>query len=160
MLKPPLANSKITLKKNEPFIVVLPSAQILKLFSHNQIFSFHISSAKNGLGEEPDSFKTPRGWHYVRVKIACSKETTYFNARRPSQNRTDITTRILWLKGLEAHNHHPKKHSMLRYIYCHGVPYSFLKKPISKGCINMASNDIEKLYDLIPKYCKIYIAKD
>ena len=160
MQKLPSANSKITLKLNEPFIIVLPSLQVLKLFIHNKVYSFHISTAKNGLGEAHNSYKTPRGWHYVRAKITCSDDTIYLKGRRPSLQKTDITSKILWLKGLETHNHNPKEHSMLRYIYCHGVPYSFLKSPISKGCINMAPIDIEKLYSLIPKYCKFYIAKD
>ena len=160
MQKRPLASLKITLKKNEPFIIVLPSLLILRLYTQDSVYNFHISTAKNGLGEQLNSYKTPRGWHYVRAMISCSDATPYFRGRRPTYTPTDIVSRILWLQGLEEHNHHAKSHSMLRYIYCHGVPYSFLKSPISKGCINMQPKDIKKLYTLLPKYCKLYIDKD
>ena len=120
--------------------------------------TFHISSAKNGLGEEHNSFKTPRGWHYIRAVIGKNQpQNTYYKSRRAQLNHSDISGRILWLKGLEKHNHSPKNHSMLRYIYIHGVPHRFIKTPISQGCINMRNQDIAKLSEVIPKYCKVYI---
>ena len=36
---------------------------------------FHISTAKNGFGETRNSFKTPRGWHYIRATIGRGLET-------------------------------------------------------------------------------------
>src|SRR3989344_2871826 len=50
-----------------------------------ELCSYLISTAKNGLGEERGSEKTPRGWHIIRAKIGedCLPNTV-FVARRPT----------------------------------------------------------------------------
>lgn len=145
------------LKKNEPLIVVLGGSQILKYIGPEGNFSYHISTAKNGFGEVLNSYKTPRGWHYIRAIIGTNNPiNTHYTGRKITE-KSHISGRILWLCGLEPHNHHPKKHSMKRYIYIHGVPKPFLKTPSSKGCINMRNCDIFHLTKILTKYCKVYI---
>lgn len=145
------------LKPNEGWIVVLGRSQLLKLYTPSFSKTYHISTAKNGYGEALDSYKTPRGWHYIRAVIGKNnpKHVTY-RGRRISKN-SHISGRILWLCGLEKHNHTPKQHSMKRYIYIHGVPHPFKKTPISHGCINMRNEDIFELTQCLPKYCKVLI---
>lgn len=147
-----------SLKKHEPAMFILGTSQLLVYVHNGTKRQFHITTGANGFGETHNSFKTPRGWHYIRAKIGVSlPKNTYFSARRPSNTTTDISSRILWLCGIESHNHQPKQHSMLRYIYIHGTPKPFLKRPQSLGCINMRNQDISALALLIPSYCKVYI---
>ena len=148
----------MVLKAYEPFIYISTRSQLLKLYKNNTSITYHISTSKNGLGEELNSFKTPRGWHYIRAIIGKENPiNTFYKARRIAHTPTDISGRILWLCGLNVKNHSPATHSMLRYIYIHGVSNKFLTSPISNGCINMRNQDIMNLTNIIPKYCKVYI---
>ena len=149
----------ILLKKDESFIVVNGRMQTLTLYTPNKRFLYHISSAEKGFGEQINSYKTPRGWHYIRVSIGESNPiNSYYKSRRLSKIKSDICGRILWLKGLElGKNHLNNHHSMKRYIYIHGTQKQFLKQPISYGCINMSNKDIAQLSNKIPKYCKVLI---
>src|SRR5262249_61098950 len=81
--------------------------------------TYKISSAKNGLGCELQSRKTPTGTLRVAVKIGagCARGTV-FRRRLPSgelwssdpsnplsrSSEDLILTRILWLAGCEPHN--------------------------------------------------------
>jgi L,D-transpeptidase catalytic domain len=58
-----------------------------------------------------------------------------------------VTTRIIWLRGLEAQNAHAFK----RCIYIHGTPEEKkIGRPASYGCIRMKASDIAALYDRVP----------
>lgn len=126
---------------------------------------YSISSAKNGVGEQNGSFRTPRGRHVVRAKIGAGQPVnTVFVERRPTgetytpelarQNpgRDWILTRILWLSGLErGYNRLGKVDTMRRAIYIHGSPDTAdMGKPGSRGCIRMHNRDIVELFDLVP----------
>jgi hypothetical protein len=157
MFKPIFPPSKVTLKQHEPHIIISGSSQLLTYTSPTTKKHFHISTAKNGFGETLNSFKTPRGWHYIRATIGMGVATnTCFLGRRAHLD-TNISGRIMWLRGLESFNHDPHIHSMLRYIYIHGTPLPFKTRPISQGCINMRNQDIVQLSLIIPSYCKVFI---
>ena len=126
---------------------------------------YSISSAKNGVGEENGSFRTPRGRHLVRAKIGAGQPVnTVFVERRPTgetyspelarkhPGRDWILTRILWLSGLErGYNRMGKVDTMRRAIYIHGSPDTAdMGKPGSRGCIRMRNRDIVELFDLVP----------
>lgn len=153
------AFAKPTLSKSESLIVIFGRSQTLHLIQNKVILSFHISTGLKGFGEEANSFKTPRGWHYIRCIIGLGLPIdTAYRSRRPTKCASDISSRILWLCGLEqGFNHNNPSHSMNRYIYIHGTSKLFLKHPISEGCINMRNSDIEKLTNMLPPYCKVYI---
>ena len=58
-----------------------------------------------------------------------------------------MTTRIIWLRGLEAQN----AHAFQRGIYIHGTPQEkTIGRPASYGCIRMKSSDVAALYDRVP----------
>ena len=131
----------------------------------NIIKRYSISSAKNGVGEENGSFRTPRGRHLVRAKIGAGQPVnTVFVERRPTgetyspelarqhPGRDWILTRILWLSGLErGYNRMGKVDTMRRAIYIHGSPDTAdMGKPGSRGCIRMHNRDIVELFDLVP----------
>ncbi|HXQ02620.1 MAG TPA: L,D-transpeptidase family protein, partial [Candidatus Udaeobacter sp.] len=61
--------------------------------------------------------------------------------------RDPVTTRIIWLRGLEAQN----AHAFQRCIYIHGTPQEkTIGRPASYGCIRMKSSDVAALYDRVP----------
>jgi lipoprotein-anchoring transpeptidase ErfK/SrfK len=126
---------------------------------------YAISSAKNGVGEQNGSFRTPRGRHIVRAKIGAGAPfNTVFVERRPTgetyspelakrhPRRDWILTRILWLSGLErGYNRLGQVDTMRRAIYIHGSPDTAdMGKPGSRGCIRMHNRDIVDLFDLVP----------
>jgi lipoprotein-anchoring transpeptidase ErfK/SrfK len=126
---------------------------------------YSISSARNGVGEQNGSFRTPRGRHIVRAKIGAGAPfNTVFVERRPTgetyspdlakrhPGRDWILTRILWLSGLErGYNRLGQVDTMRRAIYIHGSPDTAdMGKPGSRGCIRMHNRDIVELFDLVP----------
>ncbi|RFC44808.1 MAG: Lipoprotein-anchoring transpeptidase ErfK/SrfK [Verrucomicrobia bacterium] len=120
-----------------------------------EVARFPISTSRFGLGDRLGSYATPLGLLQVAAKIGQSvREGTVFKQRRPTgevlppnaPGRDPIVTRIIWLRGLEAQNHN----SYGRYIYIHGTPEEkLLGKPVSWGCIRMASKDVVKVFEAI-----------
>lgn len=148
------------------FIKIDIQTQRLILFKNDRPSkSYPISSAKNGLGEEKNSFKTPRGKHIIRAKIGHNvPKLAVFKARRwtgeicfaenfaQEPERDWILTRILWLSGCErGKNRLGNVDTMQRYIYIHGTPeLNQLGTPVSHGCIRMDNDDLIELFDLVP----------
>jgi lipoprotein-anchoring transpeptidase ErfK/SrfK len=129
-----------------------------------KIKSYQISTAKNGVGQEKNSFCTPLGKHIIRAKIGSGQPVnTIFIRRRPTgeiytpelseryPERDWILTRILWLSGCEpGFNRLGSVDTMRRYIYIHGSPDTInIGKPGSIGCIRMLNTDLLELYDLV-----------
>ena len=69
--------------------------------------------------------------------------------RRLEASRQLITSRILWLRGLEAGvNRGGEVDSFDRYIYIHGTNHEDrLGKPMSAGCVEMRNLDVIELCD-------------
>lgn len=120
-----------------------------------------ISTASNGLGELASSNRTPQGLHRVVRKFGAGiPPFGIFKARqftgeiaRPNSGTGDlITSRILWLDGLERGvNQGEGRDSMQRGIYIHGTAEeTSLGKPSSHGCIRMYNADIIRLYEQVP----------
>ncbi len=148
-----------------------------KLFLYdNQILicSYDISTAKNGLGEQEGSYKTPQGLHQIHQKIGDgAPANTVFIGRKPTgeiyseklakenPERRWILTRILQLDGLEeGKNRGGDVDTLKRYIYIHGVPDSIpMGISASIGCIQMHNNDIIDLYDRVDVDTEVLIVK-
>lgn len=137
------------------------------------VFEAAVSTGRKGVGEEPDSERTPRGWHCVRAKIGAGcPENTVFVGRRPTgeiyspelarrfPERDWILTRILWLSGLEpGKNRLGRVDTMRRYIYLHGCPDSEpMGVPASHGCIRMRNRDIIELFERVSAGTRVEIA--
>ena len=71
-----------------------------------------------------------------------------------------ITTRILWLEGLEPGlNQGNNVDSHERYIYIHGTAnQATIGEPASCGCIHLADADLIPLFDLLPSGTLVWIA--
>ena len=157
----------------EKYLKILPKYQKLQVIVDNIItYDYMISTAYNGLGEEINTGKTPRGWHQIRAKIGASLPiNSVFVGRRPTgelysaelrqqyPDRDWILTRILWLSGLEVgKNIMEQVDTMRRLIYIHGCPAeNKMGIPLSKGCIRMHNEDIVELFDIVDVGTKIYI---
>ncbi|MXY14476.1 MAG: L,D-transpeptidase [Proteobacteria bacterium] len=124
--------------------------------------SYPVSTSRYGTGEEQDSCKTPRGVHCVAEKIGgdagvaeifrSRKRTHQIAEIESGETRTDqehITTRILWLAGLEEGvNQGGGVDSHGRYIYIHGThEEGLIGQPASIGCVRMKNLDVMDLYD-------------
>lgn len=147
-------------------IIVSVKKQQLQIFNDSHlVFTYAVSTSKNGVGQQEGSEQTPLGWHKVRAKIGMDCPiNTVFVSRRPSgeiynpslkkqyPNRDWILTRILWLSGLEVgKNRLGSVDTMRRYIYIHGMPDDKdINVPNSRGCINMRNKDIIQLFDITP----------
>lgn len=152
------------------FIKILSKTQNLLLFSGLDdsepcIKSYKISTSRFGLGEEKNSFCTPRGLHIVRAMIGRNSPiNTHFIGRRVVKKNTidqdPITSRIIWLSGLEiGFNRLGNRDTMSRYIYIHGTPYeNEIGNPVSIGCVRMRNVEVIELFDLVIVGTKVLIA--
>lgn len=148
------------MSKNK-FIYISTKTQRLDCFEQDTLVkSCFISTAKNGLGEQMGSEKTPRGWHRIHSIIGKEAEiNSVFVARKWTgelytsglaatfPDRDWILTRIIQLDGLEpGRNKNGQVDSLQRFIYIHGTPETTdIFKPGSHGCIRMHNKDMVDL---------------
>jgi L,D-transpeptidase YbiS len=136
-------------------VVIDSRTQSLKLFQGAEtLFEAPVSTSRFGLGFENGSHKTPTGKFCIHQKIGGEMPAgTVFKGRRPVTNPVDasleqdlITSRILWLDGIEEQNAQTKE----RYIYIHGTNHEdLIGQPASSGCIRMRNSDVIQLFDKV-----------
>jgi lipoprotein-anchoring transpeptidase ErfK/SrfK len=122
---------------------------------------YPVSTSKYGIGSEANSYKTPLGLHRIENKIGHGAEAnTIFKARRNTGRKAiintpgsgdSITSRIMWLKGLEPGKNSGKGiDSYQRYIYIHGTrEENKIGQVASYGCIRMYNKDVIELFDRV-----------
>jgi L,D-transpeptidase YbiS len=124
--------------------------------------TYPISSSRFGLGSEGGSMKTPLGKFRVAEKIGRGAPAgTIFKSRvalKPGEplpaTEDFVTSRILWLDGLEEHNANTRD----RFIYIHGTKHeNKIGNPDSHGCIRMRNDDVIELFDLVDKDTAVVI---
>ena len=126
------------------------------------------STSRFGIGQKEGSNGTPLGLHRIAEKIGGGWPAgTVFKGRQPigytwkGLPEAKITTRILWLEGLEPGiNRGGNVDSHARYIYIHGTgDQTSIGKPMSCGCIHLADADLVPLFDWLPSGTLVWIAK-
>ncbi len=156
-----------------PVIVVDIPQQRLTLYQHLQaVRQYPISTSRYGVGEQSGSNRTPLGFHRVKRKIGADAQLgTIFKARvntgrlakiesRAKPTGDDfVTTRILWLEGLEpGKNAGGDVDSFHRYIYIHGThEEGLIGRPASHGCIRMRNADVVDLFERVPRNTVVWI---
>lgn len=149
------------LADERPFVVIDSTRQRLHWIDIDDDNSrdYPVSTAANGMGNRVDSYKTPFGIHRVRQKIGGGQPRgMVFKAREPTgiiakdldnQEQDEITSRILWLDGLEQGvNRDGDCDTFSRYIYIHGTSdEKRIGEPVSAGCIRMKNDDVIELFD-------------
>lgn len=125
-----------------------------------------VSTSKFGLGDQPNSYRTPVGKHEIIAKIgkglpagAVLKSRSWNGEvlKPNAPGRDPIVSRILWLRGLESSN----RNAMRRYIYIHGTTEeNRLGQPASYGCIRMGMKDVVEVFDGVGIGAKVVVTKD
>jgi L,D-transpeptidase YbiS len=162
-------------------LVVSVAAQTISLFEnfsaplrfcaddYKPVKHFLCSTSRFGIGQTEGSNCTPLGLHRIAEKTGAGERAgTVFKGRKPIGHVSQpefadakITTRILWLEGLEpAFNRGGRVDSHSRYIYIHGTAdQSSIGKPASCGCIHLADADLIPLFDQLPVGTLVWISE-
>ena len=151
-------------------LIVGVASQSVSLFEHDKLVKkMSCSTSRFGIGQIEGSNKTPLGLHRIAEKIGAGERPgTVFKARKvvghtsqPEFADAKITTRILWLEGLEPGlNCGGNIDSHARYIYIHGTAdQSSIGKPASCGCIHLSDAEIVPLFDLLPSGTLVWICE-
>ncbi|MEO1855974.1 MAG: L,D-transpeptidase [Rubritalea sp.] len=141
------------------------SEQTLKVLENGVVqHCYSISSAKNGVGSEEGSLKTPTGNFIIAEKHGHgAKIHTIFKGRvavgqwSPGELCDDdlVTSRILWLDGQDTDNSNTKA----RYIYIHGTNHEDkIGNPHSCGCIRMHNQDVIELFENVTENTPVRIS--
>jgi len=163
----PIEISQKYLKETVVKEIIFVSIEKQRLYHINDnkiICEYIISSSAYGTGNQSGSNKTPLGLHKVKHKYG---NNTPINGRMIARVYTgdiatvykdntksktdDVTTRILWLEGLEQGINKGKGiDSFKRYIYIHGTSEEGrLGTPASHGCIRMRNKEVINLYNKV-----------
>ena len=151
-----------------PAAIVKISEQALYLYVNQQyVKKYPVSTSRYGVGQEEGSNKTPLGVHCVQEKIGDGVQLCeIFSSREPSgeiacieheAKDTDhecITSRILWLSGLESGINQGQNlneicvDSYQRFIYIHGThEEGLIGQAASIGCVRMKNKDVIEVFD-------------
>lgn len=148
------------LADERPFLFIDSERQQLQLIdidpSENRVYP--VSTSAQGIGNRKDSHQTPHGVHRIKQKIGGGQPSgMIFKSREPTGDLFDvynigddeITSRILWLDGMEEGVNSGGIHdSYERYIYIHGTSDERrIGQPVSIGCVRMKNADVIELFD-------------
>jgi lipoprotein-anchoring transpeptidase ErfK/SrfK len=159
-----LCNCSSTRKDRDHVLRISVPEQKLALYQKGvRIREYPVSTSKFGLGDRPNSNRTPLGKMEVAQKIGGGAPAgAVFKDRRwtgeiirpDSPGRDPIVSRILWLRGTETWN----RGAFSRYIYIHGTAEERnVGRPVSYGCVRMRSRDIIALYEIVGAGADVYI---
>jgi hypothetical protein len=153
------------------FILTVSIAeQTVSLFEEAKfVKTFPCSTSRFGIGQTEGSNRTPLGLHCIAEKIGGGEPPgTIFKSREVVGTVSElgvkagrITTRILWLAGLEpGFNEGGNVDTHDRYIYIHGTgDQESIGRPDSHGCIHLADADLIALFDLLPGGTLVWISE-
>jgi lipoprotein-anchoring transpeptidase ErfK/SrfK len=151
-------------------LIVSVADQTVSLFEHNKLLkTMSCSTSRFGIGQTEGSNRTPLGLHRIAEKIGAGAPAgTVFKARKvvghvsqPEFAAAKITTRIMWLEGLEpGFNQGGNVDTHARYVYIHGTAdQSSIGRPDSCGCVHLSDADLIPLFDLLPGGTLVWICK-
>jgi L,D-transpeptidase catalytic domain len=154
------------LDTSNQLIVSVRDQKLMLLRNGSKVAIYPISTSMFGLGDAWGRMTTPLGYLAVEKKIGDNVPVgAVFHKRRltgevlqpNAPGRDPITTRIIWLRGLEPQN----AHAFQRGIYIHGTPEEKkIGRPASYGCIRMKSKDVAELYNQVPLGAVVQIIPD
>ena len=142
--------------------VSIRDQQLILKENEEPIRTYPVSTSRFGIGTEEGSFKTPVGRFRVAQKIGSDMPTgTVFVGRVPLQadaappaTEDLVTSRILWLHGLDEHNANTRD----RFVYIHGTKHEDkIGTAASHGCVRMRNADVIELFDMIDEGTSVVI---
>ena len=150
------------IKYDNLLFVSIENQKMYRIQSKDIIETYDISTSKYGIGNQMGSNKTPTGLHKINSKyghktpvngrmigrVFYGKIAKIFSDTTTSKT-DDITSRILWLEGLEnGINKGDNIDSYKRYIYIHGTSEEGrIGIPSSHGCVRMKNKDVIDLFN-------------
>ena len=147
-------------------IISIRDQKLMFMENGGRVAIYPVSTSKYGLGDFRGKMTTPLGYLMVAKKIGDNAPVgAVFHHRRltgevlqpNAPGRDPVTTRIIWLTGLEAQN----AQAFHRGIYIHGTPEEkTIGRPASYGCIRMKSTDVAVLYNEVPLGALVQITQD
>jgi lipoprotein-anchoring transpeptidase ErfK/SrfK len=166
LLLSPTLHAGTEIVNSDRVIVSVSEQKLMLVQGGDQVALYPVSTSRFGLGDAWGRMTTPLGFLQVAQKIGDNAPVgAVFHKRRftgevlpPNvPGRDPITTRIIWLRGLEAAN----AHAFARCIYIHGTPQEkFIGRPASYGCIRMKSSDVAELYNRLTIGTLVQIVPD
>src|SRR5213596_3227808 len=154
------------LDTSSQLIISVREQKLMLVQNGGKVATYPVSTSMFGLGDARGRMTTPLGYMAVEKKIGDNVPVgAVFHNRRTTgeilqpnaPGRDPITTRIIWLRGLEAQN----AHAYQRCIYIHGTPEEKkIGQPASYGCIRMKSKDVAELYEQVPLGAVVQIVPD
>lgn len=161
------------IKSTERVLLVNIATHTLQFIRSGAVVkSYVISTSRRPPSNIKGSLGTPRGLHEISERIGAGQPPgmvfkgrvaigRHFNELPDSETETNlITTRILWLSGLEdGVNRGGEVDTHARYIYIHGTNHeNRIGEPLSAGCVLMRNLDIIELYDEVRTGDQVLIA--
>ncbi len=156
---------RLGIKPGERLLAVRIGTATMQFFTKGVLVkSYIISPSKRPPSNLKDSLGTPRGLHEIAERIGAGQPPgMVFKSRVPTgrhyletleqepENENLITSRILWLRGLEPRvNQGGNVDTYERYVYIHGTNHDErIGEPLSSGCVLMRNLDIVELYEQI-----------
>jgi L,D-transpeptidase catalytic domain len=154
------------LDTSNELIISIRDQKLMLVRNGAKVATYSVSTSMFGLGDAWGRMTTPLGYLAVEKKIGDNAPVgaVFHNRRMTGEvlqanapGRDPITTRIIWLRGLEAQN----AHAFQRCIYIHGTPQEKnIGRPASYGCIRMKSSDVAALYEQVPLGTVVQIIPD
>src|SRR6187399_2534891 len=154
------------LDTSSQLIISVRDQKLMLVQNGGKVATYPVSTSMFGVGDYWGRMTTPLGYLAVEKKIGDNAPTgAVFHKRRftgevlqpNAPGRDPVTTRIIWLRGLEAQN----AHAFRRCIYIHGTPQEKkIGRPASYGCIRMKSRDVAELYNQLPIGALVQIPPD
>ncbi len=157
---------------NEILYISVKEQKMYHIVKNTIVKEYLVSTAKKGIGNQKNSNLTPHGLHYIKEKYGSKTpqngriigrvfygEIATIYSDTTSSKTDDITSRILWLSGMEKDiNKDGNVDSYNRYIYIHGTSEEGkIGTPASHGCVRMLNTDIIELYAKIKIGTKVLI---
>ncbi len=164
---------RLGIKPAARILAVRLGAQTLQFFSGSKLLkSYAVSTSRKPPSNVKDSLGTPRGLHEIAERIGAGQPPgMVFKSRVPTgkhysefpdagTNTNFITTRILWLRGLEAGvNLGGNVDTHDRYVYIHGTNHEDrIGERMSAGCVLMRNADIIELFEQVRGGDQVWIA--
>jgi hypothetical protein len=155
---------RLGIKPADRLLWVRLSTQTMQFYRKGELVrAYPVSTSLKPSSNVQDSLGTPRGLHEIAERIGGEQPTgTVFKNRRPTgrhfseheDNGNLITSRILWLRGIEpgvnagASASGEVVDTYKRYIYIHGTNREDrIGRPHSAGCVLMTNQEIVALYE-------------
>lgn len=164
--------TRLGIKPAARILAVRLGAQTLQFFRGRKLVrSYAVSTSRQPPSNIKDSLGTPRGLHEIAERIGEGQPPgVVFKSRVPTgkhysefpdadTNTNFITTRILWLRGLEPGvNLGGNVDTHGRYVYLHGTNHEDrIGERMSAGCVLMRNTEIIELFDQVRSGDQVWI---